>query len=460
MTKLNINTGNISGPLYLHIADTIQRDVFGGKLLPGDQLPSQRDLALRIGVNVSTVTRAYREAEKRGLIAGTVGSGTFIAADALTSVSMVAPEPRAPGLLELGLVTPLSHMEPDISEALARLARRKGNRELLEYTSPEGFPRHREAGAQWAQRFGITTDRDDVTVCSGSQHALTCILTACFSPGDRVATASLTYPGLKSLAAMLGIRLVPLSLDEKGIIPESLEAACRREKISGLYLMPSLQNPTTASMPRKRRDRIASLAEENGLLVIEDDAYQHTSRNSPDPLYSRIPRNTIYIAGISKAFGAGLRVAFVISHGERRNTIREAVLNTTWMTSPLCAEIAAGWITSGMADKIIKEKGIEAEERNRLAASQLKGFRIKSVPGGYFIWLTLPPKLEGSKVESGVRERGVNIFGAERFTVGGVPAPEAIRLSLTGTATREELTAGLKEVKTILTGENFITPVM
>lgn len=106
MTKLDINTYNITGPLYLHIADTIQRDIFAGKLIPGDQLPSQRDLAIRIGVNVSTVTRGYREAEKRGLITGTVGSGSFISADATTAISMISSEPQAPGLLELGLVTP------------------------------------------------------------------------------------------------------------------------------------------------------------------------------------------------------------------------------------------------------------------------------------------------------------------------------------------------------------------
>jgi len=460
MTKLNINTSIIKGPLYLHIADTIERDVFSGKLNPGDQLPSQRDLAARTGINVSTVTRGYREAERRGLLSGTVGSGTFIASDATTGISMISTEPRAPGLLELGLVTPLTHLEPDISDTLIRLARSGKKRNFMEYTSPAGLPSHREAGALWARRFAVTADADDIIVAAGSQHALTCILTACFSHGDRIAVDALTYPGLKSTAALLGIRLIPVDLDSDGMIPKALEIACRREQMKGLYLMPGMQNPTTACLSAKRRDLIADLAEENNLLVIEDDAYFHTVKNPPDSLFNRIPERCIFLAGISKAFGAGLRISFIVAGKPHRKVLTEAVLNTIWMAPPLCGEIASLWIRNGTAEKIIKEKEMEAEERNRLAVKMLSGYKLAATKRGYFAWLELPDEFTGQMVETAARERGINIFCAERFAVGGGTVPRAVRVSLTGPSSAKELERGLKNLKEILTGESHFTPVM
>src|SRR5919202_5275953 len=68
------------GPTYRAIADALEADVRAGRLTPGDPLPTQRDLAEQLGVNFTTVTRAYAEARRRGLITATVGRGTFVAA--------------------------------------------------------------------------------------------------------------------------------------------------------------------------------------------------------------------------------------------------------------------------------------------------------------------------------------------------------------------------------------------
>ncbi len=265
-----------SGPLYKELADAIERDIADGKLLPGERLPTHRELADELGMNVSTVTRGYREAEKRGLLSGTVGRGTFVAADAATSTALVSFEPCRPGLIEMGLVSPLHHMDPDVADGFRRIARRRDPGAFMRYTDPRGLPEHRQAGAQWAARYGLETTPEDVIVCAGAQHALTCTLSGLLRSGDRIATDALTYPGMKTLAAMLGIRLVPIAMDEHGMNPDRLDAACRRDKIKGVYLMPGVHNPTTVTMNTTRRRDIAQLAQKHDLIIIEDDAYDLT----------------------------------------------------------------------------------------------------------------------------------------------------------------------------------------
>jgi len=440
-------------PFYKQVADAIEQDVFSGKLQPGDKMPTHRDLADAIGINVTTTTRGYKEAERRGLIAGTVGRGTYVTSDAGTSTAMVSHEPHAPGMIEMGLVNPLYHLDPDLASGLKKLCRRRDISALMHYSEPGGLPEHRSVGAEWANRFGLGVTSSSIMVCSGAQHALTCSLSGLFRPGDRIATDSLTYPGIKTLAAMLGLRLVPVASDHSGMSAESLDRTCRREQIKGLYLIPGVHNPTTTTIPASRRELLAEVILRHRLIVIEDDAYDLTRPGIISPIAKRIPDNAIYIAGISKALAAGLRVAFMVVPQRFRRSIREAILNTTWMTPPLNIELINIWIKDGTADRVIELKRVEAGRRYALAEEILKDYSFQGGPTGFFIWLALPAPWRGLVFEQRMRELGVNVFGAEKFAVGDAPAPAAARISLTGVSSIDEFTAGLHLIKRVLDGK-------
>jgi DNA-binding transcriptional MocR family regulator len=440
-------------PLYKQLADTIEQDIFSGRLQPGDKLPTHRDLADLLKMNVTTVTKGYKEAERRGLIAGTVGRGTYVASDAGSSTSMVSHEPHAPGMIELGLVNPMYHLDPDLAAGLKQLCRKRDISTLMHYSDPGGLPEHRVVGAEWANRFGLEVSSNSVMICSGAQHALTCTLSGLFRPGDRIATDSLTYPGMKTLASMLGLRLVPVEMDKSGMVAESLDRICRREQIKGLYLMPGVHNPTTTTIPEFRRESLAKVVIRHDLIVIEDDAYDLTRPGVIPPLSALIPGNGIYIAGISKALAAGLRVAFIVIPQKYRRPIREAILNTTWMTPPLNVELVSMWIRDGKADKVIDLKRKEAAKRFAMAGKILRDYSFTGQATGFFIWLSLPAPWRGLIFEQRMRELGVNVFGAEKFTVGDAPAPAAARISLTGTKSIDELAAGLQLIKRVLDGE-------
>ena len=205
----------------------------------------------------------------------------------------------------------------------------------MRYSDPRGLPEHRQAGANWAGRYGLDAIAEDVIVCAGAQHGLTCCLSGLFRAGDRIATDALTYPGMKTLASMLGIRLVPIAMDEQGMMPEALDAACRRDTIKGVYLMPGVHNPTTATMSSKRRDDIARRAEVHDLIIIEDDAYDLTDPGEQTPVGSRARHRSVYVAGMSKSLAAGLRVAFLVAPKPFLKPLAQAVLNTIWMAPPL-----------------------------------------------------------------------------------------------------------------------------
>lgn len=441
------------GPLYKQLADAIGQDIFSGQLQPGEKLPTHRDLADALEINVSTVTKGYKEAEKRGLIAGTVGRGTYVASDAGTSTPMVSHEPHAPGMIELGLVNPLYHLDPDLSSELKKICRRRDISALMQYSDPGGLVEHRAVGAEWANRFGLEVTGNSIMVCSGAQHALTCALSGLFRPGDRIATDSLTYPGMKTLASMLGLRLVPVEMNQSGMLAGGLDRICRREQIKGLYLMPGVHNPTTTTTSESRRNSLAKIATKHSLIVIEDDAYDLTRPGVIPPITALIPDNGVYIAGISKALAAGLRVAFMVVPQKYRRPIREAILNTVWMTPPLNVELVNMWIRDETADKVIDMKRNEAANRFTLAGKILCDYSFRGIPTGFFIWLSLPTPWRGLIFEQRMRELGVNVFGAEKFTVGDALAPAAARISLTGAKSLDELAAGLQLVKRVLDGE-------
>jgi DNA-binding transcriptional MocR family regulator len=440
--------------LYLAIADALEHDIRGGLLKPGQKMPTHRELADIIGVNVTTVTRAYKEAERRGLITGTVGRGTYITADYGTDSAIMRIGEKPSQMIDLGPVLPLYHCEPDISKLIEKLVKDRQVNRFLRYSDPLGLPEHRETGAHWVKRFGITANSDNIVICAGAQHALTCCLSSLFEAGDRIAVDCLTYSGFKAVAKSLSIKLEPIPIDQEGMTPESLEAACRRNPVQGLYVMPSVQNPTNASMSLTRRKELAVIAERNNLIVIEDDIYSFTSQNTLPALSTLVPENSIYIAGVSKAFYAGLRVSFVVAPKRLRLRIAKAVLNTIWMAPPLNTAIVSECIKDGTADAIISAKLQEAARRFAMAREKLSGYSFAGPSSGYYIWLSLPAQWSsGNEFEMRARDAGVNIFGAEKFIVGSMLPPPAVRISLSGPETNGELVQGLNIIAGILAGE-------
>lgn len=436
--------------MFQALADAIEHGVAHGELQAGDRLPTHRDLAEALGISVGAVTRGYAEAERRSLVKGVTGRGTFIAADAGGTPSLYPHGFSPPDIIDLGLVTPTPTNLPQYAAALRRVAARPDVSALFQYHDSQGLLPHRTTGAAWLRRFGIEVSAENVVVTSGGQHALACILNAFFSDGDTLLADPQTYPGMKSLAHSFGVKLAAVPGDERGMLPDELESACRREHAKGVFLMPSACNPTTACMDEHRRRDIAKVLKNNNLICIEDEAYGTLKENAPPALSTYAPGQSIYIASLSKILGGGLRTAFLAVPDVMRRPVARAIQLLMWMPAPLMAELTAGLIESGEAEAVLRAKREETAARYALAQKILDNAQFAGFPDNYFIWMKLPAPWTGAAFEARAREAGVSVFGAERFCIGCAPVPRAVRISLSAVPTREELKKGLHTLRDIL----------
>ena len=235
------------------LAEAITGDIASGRLASGDQLPTQRALAQYLGITAGTVNRGYAIAERSGLIVAETGRGTFVAPPAAQSTQSTSLVPDAQSRINLALNYPAAtEVEPLLSSALAALAKQKSARSLLGLTPYEGLPKHRTSGVRWPISSACRPRRDRI-LSSSVQHGLAATLAALAVPGDIVLTESLTSPGIKALAAMHRLRLLPVEGDDRGILPDALRHACQATNARVLYTMPTLHTPTTITMPDERR---------------------------------------------------------------------------------------------------------------------------------------------------------------------------------------------------------------
>jgi DNA-binding transcriptional MocR family regulator len=438
-------------PRYLALADAIEQDVVSGALAAGARLPPQRDLAFRLGVTVGTVSRAYALVAARGLVSGEVGRGTFVRA--------LAAEPRVnpvdDGAAELIKLTVNAPPDPSdhaiLREGLLQLAARPGALQgLMAYTPKRGLADHRAAAAAWIGAMGIDAHADDVILTGGAHQALFASLLGLAAPGDGVLIEALTYAGICHIGERSGLRLRGLALDDEGVLPDALDAACRAEPARLLVLNPTIHNPTTATMSAERRRAIAALARAHDLIVIEDDVYGRLPEQRAAPIAALAPERTIYITSASKSIAPGLRLGMLLGPQRYLEPIAEAQHDLFLTCAPLMAELFKLWQGDGTAQHLAQRQLVEARARQDLARDILGNREYRTQPTSYHIWLPLPPPWRTAQFVAAARERGVAIDPGSAFAVDRDQAPHAVRISLSAASNRERLQHALQILALLL----------
>ncbi|MEB2848078.1 aminotransferase-like domain-containing protein [Endobacterium cereale] len=433
------------GPIYLAIADSIAADIASGKLSPGTRLPTQRRLAEDLDIDFTTVNRGYSEAQGRGLIEGRVGQGTFVKARQ-HQTSPLQPS----GLVDMSMNLPPRFQNHSLTrrmwEAVSNLEDR-GLDLLMRYQEPGGIMEDRMIATSWLAKRVPSVTPDRVLVAAGAQGALLAVLSVLAGPGDTVCVEHLTYPGFRSIASHLRLKLAPLAMDEHGLLPEAFERACQTMKPKAMYCMPTLHNPTTRTMPLVRRRELLDLARAHEVPVIEDDAYGSLASDTPAPLAALAPDIVYHVASLSKCLSPALRVAYVAVPEERALRVANAMRASASIVSPLASATASQWIGNGLADlvrdEIVQESAIRLRVFNRtlpdIAETSSRGFHA---------WLSLPEPWPRGELVSRLRSVGVGVVVSDAFAV--ADAPEAIRIGLGAPATVEELDRSLVILADIL----------
>jgi DNA-binding transcriptional MocR family regulator len=448
MTNWLPELSSFAGPRYVAIAEALAADVRAGRLPSGARLPTHRDLAWRLGVTVGTVSRAYAEAERRGLIGGEVGRGTFVRSPSPMTAS--APRP-ASEVVELGVNRSPIQSEPAcLARALEAIAQGSSLDELLAYQPHAGRPADRAAIAAWLSRSGIDADPDRIVITDGCQHAIAVAVLALVRPGEALAAESLSYPGFKSLAALLGVKLVAVAIDDEGLVPEAFEAACRESRVRALYVVPTLQNPTGSVMPEARREEIARIAERYDVTIIEDDVNGFLLDAAPAPIARYAPQHSVYVGSASKSLAPGLRVGWTYASSRKSEPIAAAMRATTYMATPTTVEVMRRLVTSGEADRLVIEKRIAAERRRAIADRILGRWHREPLPRAFHLWLNLPEGWRADEFAAIARRRGAVITPGAAFFVGSGVPPDAVRICLGAPASETELERGLEALAAIL----------
>jgi DNA-binding transcriptional MocR family regulator len=445
-----------AAPLYQAIADAIQNDVEAGVLTVGTRLPTHRDLAAQVGVTVGTVSRGYAEAERRGLTSGEVGRGTFVRGHDIEGHGWPSPPRSEVGdVIDMSLATPWSIPKEGelLAATLKQIAEEPGLNDLLRYDPETASHSQRAAAASWITRNGMPATPEQTIVTVGAQHAITVLFSTLLRPGDTVLCGQLTYPGMKGVAQMLGLRLRGVAMDEEGLLPDALDVACRESSPRALYCVPTLQNPTCALMSQERRQEIARVAQKHDLLIVEDDVHAFSLDKAPRPLSLAAPERSIHLSTISKSVTFGLRTGFVVAPDHLVERIRAGVRSTVWMPAVLTTEVTARWLTDGTADHIAKIKRAEVRARNEIVREVLGNrYDLTGHEAALHFWLRLPEPWRSDECVGQAKQRGVLVAGAEAFAIGRKDVPHAVRVCIGSVPNRDDLRRGLEILGEVLEG--------
>jgi GntR family transcriptional regulator / MocR family aminotransferase len=422
----------ISNQLFKQVRSAL----VSGRLAEGDRLPPTRELAEQLGVSRQTITTVYGQLVAVGYLEGRAGGGTFVCPT--TTPAKARRRPVSP-------LAPIEAFEPDLPAPPARAGcadLRIGQPDpalfpLTEwrhcivsslqqspanYGDPAGSADLRRSLAHWiGMSRGVDVGPDQLVVTAGAQHAIYLVARVLLRPGDTVAVEDPGYPPIRRLFASLGMRVVSVPVDEKGIVVDRLPAG-----VKVVYVTPSHQSPTGVTMSLGRRRELLAFAERHGVAIIEDDydsEYRHTDRPL-EPL-QRLDRTgrVIYIGTFSKTLAPSIRFGFVALPDSLVDAVVAWRQLADWQPPAMTQDAMHRFITSGMLDRHLRKVRKIYRERHGLvieAAHHWHRSGLIAAPpdnhAGLHLSLRLPDGVAESSVITELRRHGVGMSGLTECT--------------------------------------------
>ena len=429
--------------IYLELAEKMSAAIRSGDLKPGEQLPTQRDMAEKLGITVGTVGRAYMLVEQQGLISGEVGRGSFVKAPtaALRSPKL---EPALENVIDLSVNASLTaYHGVSLAKTLAELSRADGLEQLLRYMTPPWQAAYRASAAEWLAQLGLAIDPERIVLTNGAQQGIAAAFAALLGPGEAALSETLTYTGIIDDAYRTGHALKGVATDREGMRPDALDRAAVETGARVVFLQPTIHNPVCTTMSEQRRRDIIAVARRRNLLLIEDDVYGLLPERRPPPIASLAPERTVYITSASKAMAPGLRVGWIFAPEGLVRKLDEARYAMTGQLPSLSFEIARRWIGDGTAAQIMRNLRRESGARQAMARKRLAGFMVDSDSAAFHVFLHLADPWRREDFIQAALSQGVKLSSASAFVIGREVAPHAVRISLAAARDQETLDRAL-----------------
>ncbi len=407
-----------SEPLRVQLERELRDAIRSGRLAAGERLPSSRALAAELGLSRGLVLECYGQLQAEGFLTSRSGSATRVAANAVARVALpehtaAAPAPRLAVDFRAGVPDLTSFPRRDWAWAL-REACRDATPAELDYGDPRGLEALREVLAGYLRRVrGAAVDADRLVLCSGFAQGVNLVLHSLAENGVR--RVAIEDPGddeYEVICARLGMKAVPVAIDERGIDVDALAATGARAVI----LTPTHQFPTGTALASERRQALVRWAVESDATVIEDD-YDAEFRYDRDPvgaLQGLAPERVALIGTVSKSLAPALRLGWVVCPGGLLDAVTEEK-RLSDRGSPGLEQLAlARLIESGRFDQHLRHmRRVYAARRDVLLAvlrEHAPGVVLHGLAAGFHAVAQLPAGADEEAIVAEARTRSIGLY--------------------------------------------------
>ncbi len=459
--------------LHKQLYDELRKAILTGRLKPGERVPSTRTLSQSLGVSRTTVTQSYEQLLSEGYLRASTGSGTFVGcelpdellktrpveiswpatkrqeseyedhegqkggegpeielsrygASISDLVPFEPPEPELPMNFRCGRPA-LEEFPLHLWRRLTLRHYRANDRSMLDYAdSSQGYRPLREAIAGYLRRArAVTCDADQVVIVNGAQQALDLSTKLLIDRGDPVAIENPGYLGARRAFLAQGAELLPVQVDKSGIIVEALTSKTylKSSRLKLVYVTPSHQFPTGATLSLPRRLDLLAWAEKTGVVIIEDDfdsEFRYGSRPIPALQGLACGASVVYIGTFSKVLFPSLRVGYLVAPPPLVRVFARAKWLADRQTPMIEQRVLTDFINEGHLERHLRRMRTLYDKRRQALVRSLEthfGDRVTILGdnAGMHLMIRLRGKLDDEEVTRRARLAGVGLVSAHYY---------------------------------------------
>ncbi len=462
-------------PLQARVRLAVVQAILDGRLGPGDGLPSSRELAQVLGLSRNTVTSAYQQLVDESFLEARPRSGVFVCEHARprpVAVAEAAPGSggQAPNWSvrvlrsQLGRPTlskpdrwndypypfvygthdPQLFPTEDFRECCVRsLARSQLPQWTADFGAQDVPELIEQIRSHLLPRRGVFALDDEIMVTIGAQHAYYLLSDLLFSDKTRVGLEEPGHPHARNSFAMREPQFAEIAVDDDGLVVDQLP------ELDYLFVTPSHQSPTTATLSLERRRNLLQLARQRNFVIIEDDyEAENLYDGEPMPALKSLDRagRVIYVGSISKSLSPALRLGYIVAPSALIKELRGVRQTMLRHPSAFLQQAYALFLSLGHHASHTRRVNVAMRERlditARALALHLPDFRFRMPQGGASIWVQAPAWVDASELAQIAGKHGVLLEAGKDF-FGQPPYPcPFFRLRLSSIAANQ-ISAGI-----------------
>ncbi|EBA17752.1 transcriptional regulator, GntR family protein [Roseobacter sp. SK209-2-6] len=392
-----------------------------------------------------------------GVLQAEVGRGTFVAEkqrqlqDDVWSRELHRLEAKDPGHASL-----FSPRMADVGQVSAlrsamQVVAKSDPYAFLNYPTRDAYRPVRQAVVDWLsdQPLGALRE-DEVILTHGGQNGILTVLQALLKgPQPVMLVEDLSYAGFRRAAELLRARVVGVAMDEKGIVPQSLELAIRKTGATVLCTSPEVHNPTGLFTPLARRKEILEVVRRHDVQILEDDCYRMGEAQAPS-YRALAPELAWHVCSISKSLTPALRVGFALAPSGRAQDLRRVAEYSYFGLAQPLAELTRVFLSDPRTKGLAQEVRREMAKYVRVAVNALGGFDLVWNDQVPFLWLRLPAGWRSAAFTRAAEANRVQIRSADEFALRDGRAPNAVRIAINAHISLKQFEEAMLRLRTLL----------